>query len=97
VKVLLNHEATAIRVLLGILEKHTVIRNATAIRVMIFSIVSKLVLAIFYQITAQRYNSPALSASFVDSRNDVFASIVALLGMMVGGYWDHIAGGGWII
>ena len=85
---------------LGIFEEHAVIRDITAICVMIFCIISKLVIAIFYKITAKKYNSPALEASFVDSRNDVFASLVALLGMLVGGYWDHIAGlliGGWII
>lgn len=85
---------------LGIFEEHAVIRNIIAICAMIFCIVSKLVIAIFYKITAKKHRSPALEASFVDSRNDVFASLVALLGMLVGGYWDHIAGlliGVWII
>jgi len=85
---------------LGIFEEHAVIRNIIAICVMVFSIASKLLCAIFYKITARKYRSPALEAGFVDSRNDVFASLVALLGMLVGGYWDHIAGlliGGWII
>lgn len=78
---------------LGIFEEHVVIRNIIAVDVMIFSIVSN-------KITAKKHHSPALEASFVDSRNDVFASLVALLGMLVGGYWDHIAGlliGIWII
>ncbi len=85
---------------LGIFEEHEVIRNTIAISVMIFSIVSKLVIAVFYKTAARKNHSLALEASFVDSRNDVFASLVALLGMLVGGYWDHIAGlliGGWII
>ena len=85
---------------LGIFEEHEVIRNTIAISVMIFSIVSKLVIAVFYKVAAKKHHSPALEASFVDSRNDVLASLVALLGMLVGGYWDHIAGlliGGWII
>jgi cation diffusion facilitator family transporter len=85
---------------LGIFEEHEVIREFTAICVMIFCIVSKVVIAIFYKISAEKHRSPALEASFVDSRNDAFASLVALLGMLVGRYWDHIAGlliGGWII
>ena len=85
---------------LGIFEEHEVIRSTIAISVMIFSIVSKLVIAVFYKAAAKKHHSLALEASFVDSRNDVLASLVALLGMLVGGYWDHIAGlliGGWII
>jgi cation diffusion facilitator family transporter len=94
-------DATIIKdAFLGIFEEHAVIHNIIAICAMIFCIVSKLVIAIFYKITARGYHSPALEASFVDSRNDFFASLVAILGMLVGGYWDHIAGlliGGWII
>jgi len=85
---------------LGIFEDHTVFHNKIAIVIMIFAIVSKLVIASLYKIFAKKYNSPALDASFVDSRNDVFASIVAIIGMLIGSYWDHIAGlliGIWII
>lgn len=85
---------------LGIFEEHIVIRDIIAICVMFFCIASKLIIAIFYKITAKKHHSPALEASFVDSRNDVLASLLALLGMLGGGYWDHIAGlliGVWII
>jgi len=67
---------------------------------MTFAIFSKLVIATLYRINAKKHNSLALEASYVDSRNDIFASILAILGMLIGGYWDHIAGlliGAWII
>lgn len=85
---------------LGIFEDHVVFHNKIAIGIMIFAIASKIVISTLYKISSKKYNSPALEASFVDSRNDVFASGVAIFGMLVGGYWDHIAGlliGIWII
>ena len=85
---------------LGIFEEHTVFHNKIATTIVIFAIFSKLVIASLYKILAKRTNSPALEASYVDSRNDIFASSVALVGMLVGDYWDHIAGlliGVWII
>lgn len=85
---------------LGIFEEHTVIRSKLATGIMIFAVVSKLIMAILYKIFSKKHKSTALEASFVDSRNDIFASILALFGMLVGGYWDHIAGlliGIWII
>jgi len=85
---------------LGIFEEHSVFLNNTSIGIMIFAIVSKIVIAFLYKISARKYSSPALDASFVDSRNDVFASLLAIVGMVFGGYWDHIAGlliGIWII
>jgi cation diffusion facilitator family transporter len=85
---------------LGIFQSHVVLRNKIATVIMIFAIASKIIIAIFYRISAKKYNSPALDASYVDSRNDVLASSIAILGMLVGGYYDHIAGlliGIWII
>jgi cation diffusion facilitator family transporter len=85
---------------LGIFEEHKVYLNNISIGIMIFAIISKIIIASLYKIFAKKYNSPALDASFVDSRNDVFASSIAILGMIVGGYLDHIAGlliGIWII
>jgi cation diffusion facilitator family transporter len=85
---------------LGIFEKHTVTRNKIAVGIMIFAILSKVVISTLYKISAKKYNSPAMEASYIDSRNDIFASFLALLGMWVGSYWDHIAGlliGIWII
>jgi len=85
---------------LGIFAEHIVIRNRIATGIMTFAIFSKLVIATLYKINAKKHNSPALEASYVDSRNDIFASILAILGMLIGGYWDHIAGlliGAWII
>ncbi|MDQ1329565.1 MAG: Cation transporter [Candidatus Poribacteria bacterium] len=85
---------------LGIFQDHVVLRNKIATGIMIFAIASKIIIAAFYRISAKKYNSPALDASYVDSRNDVLASSIAILGMLVGGYYDHIAGlliGIWII
>jgi len=85
---------------LGIFETHVVMKSKIAVSIMVFAIVSKIGISILYKTFARKHNSPALEASFVDSRNDVFASILALFGMLVGGYWDHIAGlliGIWII
>ena len=85
---------------LGIFQDHVVLRSKIAIGIMIFAIASKIVIATFYRISAKKYNSPALDASYVDSRNDVLASSIAIFGMLGGGYWDHVAGlliGIWII
>ncbi len=85
---------------LGIFEEHVVIRNKIAVIIVIFAIVSKTTIASFYKVLAKRAKSPALEASYIDSRNDIFASLLALIGMLIGSYWDHIAGlsiGVWII
>jgi cation diffusion facilitator family transporter len=85
---------------LGLFEKHDVSRNSIATGIMIFAILSKVAIAFLYKIFSKKYNSPALDASYIDSRNDVFASTIAIIGMLFGGYWDHIAGlliGIWII
>jgi len=84
----------------GLFEKHDVLRNSIATGIMIFAISSKVIIATLYKIFARKYNSPGLDASYIDSRNDVFASTIAIVGMLFGGYWDHIAGlliGIWII
>jgi len=85
---------------LGIFEEHAVIHNKIAFGIMIFAILSKAMIATLYKVFAKKYNSPALEASFIDSRNDVFASSLALIGMWFSSYWDHIAGlliGIWIL
>jgi len=85
---------------LGIFEEHTVIHNRIATGIMFFAIHSKVAIATIYKVFAKKTKSPALEASYVDSRNDVFASGIAFIGMLSGGYWDHIAGlliGIWII
>ncbi len=85
---------------LGIFEEHTVKQNGIAVGIMIFAIVSKLIMAVLYKFSAKRHNSTALEASYIDSRNDVLASVIAIMGMLIGGYWDHIFGliiGLWIM
>ncbi|MBD3181305.1 cation diffusion facilitator family transporter [Candidatus Poribacteria bacterium] len=85
---------------LGIFEEHTVKQNTFAVGIMIFAIFSKLVIAVLYKFSAKKHKSTALEASYIDSRNDVLASVIAIMGMLIGGYWDHIFGliiGLWIM
>lgn len=68
--------------------------------VLLFSIAVKSVLAWLYRGEARSARSPALHAGYIDSRNDVTASTVALIGFWIGGTFDSIAAGiigGWIL
>jgi len=68
--------------------------------VVVFAIASKVCMSILYRRARGASRSPALQAAAVDSRNDAFASGVALFGLLAGGTWDSIAGmaiGVWII
>lgn len=65
-----------------------------------FSITVKLVLVVAYRVSWAKSQSVAIKASLVDSRNDILASLVALMGFSVGGLWDTLAAmviGLWII
>lgn len=75
-------------------------RDALAILVMVGAILTKLALAGAYWREARRSDSFAMRAGAVDSRNDVLASVLALSGLVLGSFWDKIAGvaiGGWIL
>lgn len=64
------------------------------------SIALKAVMAVWYRSAAKVTGSPVLRAGFVDSRNDVLASAVAVTGFGLGGTVDAAAAiliGGWII
>jgi len=57
-------------------------------------------MAAWFYLGAKRTGSPALRAGFVDSRNDVLTSSLALAGFRAGGRFDGIAAlaiGAWII
>lgn len=61
---------------------------------------AKALIAAFYRRAWRRTGSPALRASFVDSRNDVLATALALTGFILGGALDAAAGlaiGAWIL
>lgn len=74
--------------------------SVLSVGIVIFAILSKVVISILYARGGRRTGSPALHAAAVDSRNDALASSVALMGLVVGGISDSIAGfviGAWII
>jgi cation diffusion facilitator family transporter len=65
-----------------------------------FAIATKLGLVVAYRRAWTKSHSLAIKASLIDSRNDILASTVALLGFSVGGRWDALAAiaiGLWII
>lgn len=67
---------------------------------LVLGIALKSAMAAWYRRGARSTGSPILRASFVDSRNDVLASVVALAGFGLGGYWDAAAAlaiGCWIV
>lgn len=67
---------------------------------LLLSIAVKGSLAVFYKRAARDNESPALQAGYVDSRNDVAASGVALAGYWLSGSLDSLAGaviGIWIL
>lgn len=64
-----------------------------AVGALLFSMAVKAFLAFAYRAEARRSRSTALYASFVDSRNDVVASAVALGGYWLGDPWDALAAG----
>lgn len=67
--------------------------------VLLASVAAKVVLVSAYRREWRRTGSPALKASMVDSRNDILASALALIGFWIGGWWDNVAAlliGGWI-
>lgn len=84
----------------GLFSDHVTAYSPAAAAVLLFSIFSKGVLAALYRREAGRGRSPALRASFVDSKNDVLASVIALAGFWLGRPSDEIAGiaiGAWIL
>jgi len=87
-----------------LLTGETVIFNLISVSILIFTMALKTFMAVYLRKVSKRVNSPALFASSVDSRNDVFISATVLLGFI--GYrlgytsLDSIAGiiiGLWII
>lgn len=71
-----------------------------ALFVLVFNILLKIALAFAYKRAGRVISSAALRASYIDSRNDVLASSVALVGAVGGPMIDALAGlaiGIWII
>ncbi len=93
--------ATVVRDALQSLLKPGTVQDAPlAAALLVASIAIKGAMAIWYYRGSRRTGSPALRASFVDSRNDVLTSGLALTGLLAGGRMDAIAAlaiGAWII
>ncbi|MGI6082611.1 MAG: cation diffusion facilitator family transporter [Limnochordia bacterium] len=86
--------------MLGLFDPVTAESTPVGYWVLGFSIVAKLGLVAAYRVSWAKSQSVAIKASLVDSRNDILASLVALLGFSVGGLWDTLAAmliGMWII
>lgn len=56
------------------------------IAVLLVSIGMKFIMAAYFKKTSRKINSPALLASSIDSRNDVYISTTALVGVICGFY-----------
>ncbi len=81
-------------------DHHGINHDYFALIFMGVAIASKLGIAVAYRMVWSKSHSLAMRASFVDSCNDALASSVALIGLVLGGFWDDIAGlliGGWVL
>lgn len=84
----------------GLLQPGVVRHDPLSVGLVGASIAIKSAMAVWYRRGAKSTQSPALQASFIDSRNDVLSSTVALVGFRIGGYADAVAALGiglWII
>lgn len=66
--------------------------NLPTVWILLSSMAAKAAIAVLYRARGRATRSPALIASFEDSRNDVLASGIALLGFALGGRADDGAG-----
>ena len=57
-----------------------------AITVLLISVGMKLLMSVYFKRFSRKINSPALLASSIDSRNDVYISTTALVGVICGLY-----------
>lgn len=81
-------------------EPHTPEFSLSPVVILLLSIGTKMVLAKRYAEESRNTGSPAMYASYIDSRNDVLASSIALVGFVIGRPIDDIAAlliGMWII
>lgn len=84
----------------GIARGSSVTRESVALTIVLLSVGAKAVMWLLYRQAGRSAGSVALEAAAIDSRNDVFASSVVLIGYVVGGRWDSVAGlaiGIWIL
>ncbi len=69
-----------------LVEKHDHKINIYSITVLLVSIGMKFIMFVYFKRISKSTNSPALLASSIDSRNDVFISTTALVGVVFGLY-----------
>jgi len=85
---------------LGLLEPGLVHTSPLSFWLITVSIMLKAGMTLWFYRGARSSHSPALRAAYVDSRNDVFSSLLALFGFVYGGAWDDAAAlgiGAWIV
>jgi len=79
----------------NIMSPNPITKGGWAISVLLISVVVKLFMATYFTKKGDGLNSPAIKASGIDSRNDVFVSVVAIIGVLCSIYklpiWDSIA------
>jgi len=86
--------------LAGVFGSTRVVYDPTALVIVMVSIFAKSIVWVLYRQVGRTTGSVALQAAAIDSRNDVLASSVVLIGYGIGGRWDAIAGlaiGIWIL
>lgn len=72
----------------------------SALVIVLLGALAKTIMWFLYRHVGLRTRSVALQAAAIDSRNDILASSVVLVGVRVGGRWDAVAGllvGIWIL
>lgn len=93
--------ATVVRdSLLALTGPRTVAAETYIVVLLALAMGGKGLLAVLYRAEWRRRDSTAMHAAFIDSRNDVAVSAVALTGLLLGGVWDALAGAGlgvWIL
>lgn len=85
---------------LGLFQPGEVRTSPLSFWLIAISIALKAGMAVWFFRGSKSSSSPALRAAFVDSRNDVLSSLLALLGFVYGGVVDDVAAlgiGAWII
>lgn len=84
----------------GVLGGTTTVYDPSALVIVLLGALAKTIMWFLYRHVGLRTRSVALQAAAIDSRNDILASSVVLVGYGVGGRWDAVAGllvGIWIL
>lgn len=78
-----------------LMETHNHNIGIHSIAVLLTSVIVKFIMSVYFETLSRKMNSPALHASSIDSMNDVYISLTAMIGIICGlfGYpkVDHVA------